>query len=232
MHEAEAPPPPSRHLSHGLAPTLGRFAWPAAFVAIAAMSFAYLRDAREKPSGTSEVRVEHAGVTVVRELRALARLETSTLRVEKVIELKDHQKRLHGLVDADDALLFVGAGEVVLGVDLAKLGDEDIRTDAATGIAYVELPAPEVLSARFDESRSYVHHRKTDVFAERNEGLEAAARKEALAAFEAAGKEPSAMDAAKANAEKELRVLAKAWGAKDLVVTWKAPRGEVALERK
>jgi hypothetical protein len=207
--------------------TLGRFAWPAAFVAIAAMSFGYLRD-QEKPSATtSEVRVEHAGVTVVREIRALSRLETSTLRVEKVIELKDHQKHLHGLVDADDSILFVAAGEVVLGVDLAVLGQQDVRADEATGIAYVDLPQPEILSTRFDESKSYVHSRTTDVFAQRNEALEASARKEALTAFAVAGRDPQAIEGAKAQAERQLRSLAKAWGAKDLVVTWKAPKGEV-----
>lgn len=203
---------------------MARFAWPAAFVAIAAMGFAYLREPKAPPS---EIRVEHAGATVVRELRSLSRLETSSLHVEKVIELKDHQKRLHGLVDADDSLLFVAAGEVVIGVDLSKLADGDVKSDPTTGIAYVELPAPEVLSTRFDESRSYVHSRSTDMLARRNEGLEGAARREALAAFAAAGRDPRALEAAKAQAEHQLRSLARAWGAKDLVVTWKAPKGEV-----
>lgn len=208
-----------------------RVAWPAALVAIAAMGFAWLREPRPAPPA-SEVRVEHAGATVVRELRSLSRLETSAIHVEKVIELKDHQRRLHGLVDADDALLFVAAGEVVLGVDLSKLGDGDVRSDPETGVAYVELPAPEVLSTRFDETRSYVHSRRTDVLARRNEGLEGAARREALAAFAAAGRDPRALEAAKATAERQLRSLAKAWGAKDLVVTWRGPRGEIPIDAR
>ncbi len=212
-------------------PTLGRFAWPGAFVAIAAMGFGYARD-RGGPAPASEVKVEHAGATVVRELRALSRLETSVLRVEKVIDMKDHQRRLYGLVDADDALLFVAAGEVVLGVDLAKLDEADVRSDPATGAAYVDLPTPEVLSTRFDEARSYVHSRRTDALARRNEGLEAAARREALAAFTRAGTDAQAVDTAKAQAERQLRALAKAWGASDLVVTWKAPRGEVDVAAK
>jgi Protein of unknown function (DUF4230) len=194
-------------------------------VAVAAMGFGYLRE--PKSSATSEVRVEHAGATVVRELRSLARLETSSLHVEKVIELKDHQKRLHGLVDADDSLLYVAVGEVVLGVDLSKLAEADVRSDATTGIAYIELPAPEVLSSRFDETRSYVHSRATDMLARRNEALEGAARREALKAFTAAGNDARALEAAKAQAERQLRSLARAWGAKDLVVSWKAPKGEV-----
>jgi hypothetical protein len=209
---------------------VGRFAWPAAFVLVAGMGFAYLHD--QKPPATSEVRVEHAGATVVRELRALSRLETSSLHVEKVIEMKDHQKRLRGFVEADDALLFVAAGEVVLGVDLSKLADADVRSDPATGIASIDLPAPEILSTRFDETRSYVHSRSTDVLAHRNEGLEAAARREALAAFALAAKDPRAIETAKAQAERQLRALAKAWGAKDLVVTWKTPQGEVGVAQQ
>lgn len=204
--------------------TVARFAWPVAVVAIAAMGFGYLRESGSKESG---VRVEHAGATVVRELRSLSRLETSSLHVEKIVELKDHQKRLHGLVDADDAILFVAAGEVVVGVDLSRLADGDVKSDPKTGIAYVELPAPEVLSTLFDETRSYVHSRSTDVLARRNEGLEGAARREALAAFAAAGRDPRALEAAKAQAERQLRSLARAWGARDLVVTWKVPKGEV-----
>lgn len=209
--------------------TVGRLVWPAALVAVAAMGFGYLRE--PKPATpTSEIRIEQ-GPTVIRELRALSRLETSTLHLEKVIELADHQQRLHGLLEADDKILFVAAGEAVLGVDLSKLEDEDVRSDASTGIAYVNLTEPEVLSTRFDEQHSYVHSRSTDTLARRNEGLEASARREALAAFARAGNDPRALETAKAQAERQLRSLAKAWGAKDLVVTWKTPgrRGEVDL---
>ena len=100
--------------------------------------------------------------------------------------------------------------------------------DPTTGVAYIELPAPEVLSTRFDETRSYVHSRSTDMLARRNEGLEGAARREAIAAFTDAGRDPRNLESAKAQAEQQLRALAKAWGAKDLVVTWRAPKGEVA----
>lgn len=204
-----------------------RLGWPVAFVAVTAMGLAYLREGKETPPAT--VQVEHAGPTVVRELRALARLETQSLHVEKVIEVADHQKRLHGIVDADDKLLFVAAGEVVLGVDLGKLADDDIAFDEATRVGRVTLPAPEVFSTRFDEQHSHVASRRTDLLAHRNEDLEATARREATVAFQAAGREAMAMDAAKAQAEKQLRALAKAWGANDLVVTWAEPRGELSV---
>ncbi|MDB4933928.1 MAG: hypothetical protein JWP87_900 [Labilithrix sp.] len=197
---------------------LSRFAWPAAFIAVAAMTLGYLQELRPKPP--SEVRVEHPTPTVVKDLRDLARLETLSLHVEKVIDVKDHQTRLYGLVDADDSLLFVATGDVVMGVDFAKLADGDARFDEATRTAYVHLPAPEVLSTRFDEPHSYVHARATDVLAKRNEALESVARRDAIVAFEAAAKDPKAIARAKEQAEKQLRALAKAWTARDVVVTW------------
>jgi len=206
---------------------MGRLAWPAAFVIVAALGFGYLRQYRE--TGASVVKVEHEGPTVVKDLRALARLETAAIHVEKVIDVKDHQTRLSGLVEADDAILFVASGEVILGVDLAKLEDGDARFDAATRTVYVTLPGPEVLSTRFDEAHSYVHSRSTDLLAKRNEALEGVARRDAIAAFEKAARETAAMDRARDQADKEVRALGKAWGADAVVVRWKGPKGEVPV---
>jgi hypothetical protein len=211
------PKPPAAPLAFALS----RVAWPLAFVASAAMTIAYLRDTRAP--APSEVRIEHPTPTLVKDLRDIARLETTALHVEKVVDVKDHQTRLHGLVEGDDAILFVATGEVVLGVDLSKLGDQDARFEETSRTAYIHLPAPEVLSTRFDEAHSYVHARNTDLLAKRNEALEGIARKDAIAAFEAAGRDPKNVDRAKEQAEKQLRALGKAWGAHDVVVTWQAP---------
>lgn len=207
-----------------------RFAWPAAFVAVAAMGFGALRD-REKPAA-SEVHLQGSN-TVVKSLHDIARLETTSLHVEKVIDVRDHQKRLYGLVESEDSLLFIATGEVVVGVDLKRLRDEDARFDDKTKTAYLTLPEPEVLSTRFDEMHSYVHSRSTDVLAKRNEQLEALARREATAAFEAAGRQKDVTARARDQAERQLRALATAWGARDVIVTWRpiaSPETDVAAK--
>lgn len=196
-----------------------RFAWPAAFVIVATLGFVLLRD-HSQPPATSEVRVQGSN-TVVKSLHDLARLETTSLHVEKVIDVRDHQKKLYGLVDTEDSLLFIASGEVVIGVDLARLRDEDVRFDEATKTAAIVLPEPEVLSTRFDEMHSYVHSRKTGTLAERNEQLEALARREATTAFEAAGRQKEVSARAKEQAERQIRSLATAWGAKNVIVTWR-----------
>lgn len=207
---------------------VARFAWPLAAVAIVAMVLAFLREGRgAEPASKIDVAPSN---TVVREIRAVGRLETAVLHVEKIIDMKDTQRRAYGLVEAKDALLYVAVGEVILGVDLGRLGEDDVEVDPKTNVVTIVLPQPEVLVTRFDEQKSHVHARETDLLAKRNEDLEAAARREATAAFAAAGKEPSAVARAREQAERQLRALAKAWGASDLVVRWKEPAGEVAVE--
>jgi Protein of unknown function (DUF4230) len=195
-----------------------RFAWPAAFVVAVGILATAVRD--RPAADAQEVRV-HPSSTVVKSLRELARLETTSLHVEKVIDVKDHQKRVFGLVESDDALLFVASGEVVIGVDLSKLRDEDARFDEATKTASITLPEPEVLTTRFDEIHSHVHARQTDVLARRNEQLEAIARRDAIAAFEAAGRDKAATSRAKDQAEKQLRALGTAWGAREVKIAWR-----------
>jgi hypothetical protein len=188
-----------------------RFAWPAAFVIVASLGFVLLRDRAQAKDAPSEVRVQGSN-TVVKSLHDLARLETTSLHVEKVIDVRDHQKKLYGLLETEDSLLFIASGEVVIGVDLARLRDEDARFDETTKTATITLPEPEVL---------YVHSRKTGTLADRNEQLEALARREATVAFEAAGRQKDVRDRAKEQAERQIRSLATAWGAKNVIVTWR-----------
>ena len=151
----------------------------------------------------------------------LARLETNEMHFEKVIDLTDKQSRFFGLIDATDALLLVAAGDVTMGVDLAKVADGDVSTDPATQVATITLPEPEIFSTRLDEKRTYVYTRTTSTLAERNEQLETRARQEAVSAIEDAAKTSDSSERAKKQAERELRSLALALGAKDVHFIWK-----------
>src|SRR5256885_15388509 len=86
--------------------------------------------------------------TILMAVKDLARLETNELHLEKVIDLTDKQSRLFGLIDTSDAILMVTAGDVTIGIDLTKLGEDDVSVDHEKGTARVVLPAPEVLSVR------------------------------------------------------------------------------------
>lgn len=154
-------------------------------------------------------------------IRDLARLETTEVHVEKVVDLADRQSRLFGLVQATDALLLVAAGHVTIGVDLARLGEGDIAMDPETGVARITLPAPEVFSTRLDEEGTYVYTRSTSLLARRNEQLESRARKEATAAIEKAALEGDVMSRARAQAERQLTALVTQLGAKRVEIRWR-----------
>jgi hypothetical protein len=113
---------------------------------------------------------------VISEVRELARLEGVTYHVERVVDLKDEQPHLFGLVAADDAILLVASGDVVAGVDLGLLQPSDIVLGDDGRSVRLHLPPAEVFSARLDSSRTYVHSRKTDLLALRQESLETRAR--------------------------------------------------------
>lgn len=154
-------------------------------------------------------------------VKDLARLETTEVHVEKVIDLTDRQSRLFGLIQATDAILLVAVGRATIGVDLGKLREGDITMDPDSKAAKLRLPSPELLGAALDERATYVYTRSTSTLAKRNEGLESQARREAVAAIEKAATTEEVMDRAKGQAERQLRSLVTQLGAKSVEISWR-----------
>lgn len=188
-----------------------------AFAALALTFFAARWTAPASPPSVT-VKSTPALLTAIKDV---ARLETTQLHMEKVIDLSETQKRLFGLLEAKDAILLVAVGEVTIGVDLGKLEEGDVRLEEATGTARIRLPEPEIFGTRLDEKQTYVYERKTDALARRNEGLETRARQEAAAALEKAARTPEHFERAKRQAEKQMTSLATGLGAKKVEITWK-----------
>ncbi|HEY1959452.1 MAG TPA: DUF4230 domain-containing protein [Polyangiaceae bacterium] len=159
--------------------------------------------------------------TLLLATRDMARLETTELHVEKVIDLTDTQSRLYGLVEGSDNVLLVAVGDVSLGVDLGKLGEGDVTEDEKTHAAHFRLPQPEVFSSRLDEKATYVYHRETSLFAKRNEQLESKARAEAQDTIAKQADNEDAKARARGQAEKILRELATSLGAQSVTFEWK-----------
>jgi hypothetical protein len=158
--------------------------------------------------------------TILMAIRDVARLETSELHMEKVIDLTDKQSRFFGLMKTTDAMLLVAAGDVTIGIDLTKLGERDFVVDRATGTASLTLPAPEVLSVRLDEEHTYVYSRATGLLAERNEQLESKARQEAVRAIGDAARQGEVMEKARKRAEQQLRQLLEKFGVAKITIGW------------
>ncbi len=172
-------------------------------------------------SPPEHVIVERPTPSLLIAIREMSKLETAEVHVEKVVDLTDRQSSFFGLVESKDALLLVAVGRAVVGVDLAKLREQDVTFDPTTSSARIILPEPEVLSARLDEDATYVFARSTDLLAKRNEQLEANARRQAQKAIEAAARTADVMQRARLQAERQLTALAKALGAKQVAISFR-----------
>jgi hypothetical protein len=114
-------------------------------------------------------------ITIVHQVRSLARLETIQYSVEKVIVAESGQGPFGFLFG--DRLLFIAHGMVIAGVDLEKLTPEDLRVE--NGVLYVSLPEAEVFIAALDNEQSYIYDRETGVLTRGNQTLETEARRAA-----------------------------------------------------
>jgi len=117
--------------------------------------------------------------------------------IEKVIKADSGQQELWILFG--DKLIFVARGNVIAGVDLAKLSPDDMWVDAGT--LYVRLPEPEIFVATLDNDKSYVYDRDTGIFTKGNIDLETLARQAAEDEIEKAALEDGILDQARTNAE-------------------------------
>ncbi len=142
-------------------------------------------------------------VTIVHEVRALARLETIQYSIEKVITAEVSQGQLGFLFG--DRLLFVAHGTVVAGVDLSKLALEDVELEGKT--VRIRLPEPEVFVTALDNDRSYVYDRETGILRHSDVNLETAARQAAEQEILKSAMEDGILDTARTNAENYLTRL-------------------------
>ncbi len=161
-----------------------------------------------------------SGEAVVVAVRSLARLESASYVIEKVIIKEEGQGALGVLFG--DRLIFVAHGEVIAGVDLGKMQVSDIQV-LPSGKAYVVLPAPEVLVTNIDNDKSYVVDRQTGLLTKGSISLETEARREAEAEIEKAALEAGVLDRAQESAEATLRKLLASLGYTDVTFVRATP---------
>lgn len=158
---------------------------------------------------------------VLRAVQDLARLESVSYHIERVVDLRETQSHVWGLVESQDAILLVAVGEVIAGVDLSSLRAEDLHHDRDAGVASLRLPHATVFSSRLDSERTYVYRRDTDLLARRQERLETLARQEAERSIEGAAREAGILASAERNAARTLTGLLRAMGLREVQITWR-----------
>ncbi|MFC1997065.1 DUF4230 domain-containing protein [Chloroflexota bacterium] len=147
-------------------------------------------------------------VSIIHDVRTLARLETIQYAIEKVVTADSGQQDWEILFG--DRLIFVAHGTVIAGIDLADLGQDDLWLDSGT--LYVRLPEPQIFMATLDNDKSYVYDRDTGLFTKGNVDLETLARQAAEDEIEKAAKEDGILDLAQTNAEYYLSRLFQTLG--------------------
>jgi len=152
-------------------------------------------------------------ITIVHQVRSLARLETIQYSVEKVLVAESGQGPFGFLFG--DRLLFIAHGMVIAGVDLEKLTPADLRVE--DGVLYVKLPQAEVFIAALDNESSYIYDRDKGILTRGNEGLETEARRAAEQEILNAALEDGILEQAQVNAENYLLRLFLNLGFPDVI---------------
>lgn len=175
------------------------------------------------PPASSSVTVVRPTPDVLLAVRDLARLESASFHMERVIDLSDKQSKVWGMITTEDAILLVAVAEVSAGIDLQKLTAADVVVDTARRTARIELPAPEVLHAALDNEKTYVHSRKTGTLAERKENLESRARREAERTLVESARQAGLLSRAAENGRRTVEALVHSLGYDKVEVTVRSP---------
>jgi hypothetical protein len=152
-------------------------------------------------------------VTIIHEIRSLARLETVQYSMEKIITAEIGQGDLRFFFG--DRLLFVAHGKVIAGIDLEKLTPEDMWVE--TGVLNVRLPDAEIFITTLDNELSYVYDRDTGILTRGDINLETVARQAAEREIQTAALEDGVLDWASRNAENYMARLFRNLGYRDVI---------------
>jgi hypothetical protein len=150
--------------------------------------------------------------SVVTQVRELNRLETASMRVVHVGTIKQSYNLVPNAL-AGDEITFLATGDVIAGVDLARLQPGDVWREP-DGTVVVRLPAAQLLVSRVDNEQSHVMSRKTGVLRRADMDLESRARQHAEENIREEAVRKGILTMAGTNAEKKLAELLHTMGAK------------------
>jgi hypothetical protein len=110
-----------------------------------------------------------------------------------------------------ERVLLIAVGEVEAGVDLADIGEDDVRVNGES--VTIRLPEPEILSVSLDEEETRVYDRDFSLLNFRpDDDLVEEARARALEKVEGAARENGILGYAESNAEDSIRAFVTTLG--------------------
>jgi hypothetical protein len=164
---------------------------------------------RWNPSGLSNP------AAVVTQVRRLNELATVKYTVQKVVGIREPKYPV-----GEESILLVVQASVTAGVDLEKLGQDDVQV-RRDGSVTVKVPPARILSVSVDEKETKVWDRQKTWWAPWipfSKDLEQRARIEGIEAARAAALEMGILRQAQQNAESSIRGLLGLGGARNVDV--------------
>lgn len=155
------------------------------------------------------------GAAVVKEMRALNRLETAQFTIEKIIDAGTSGNAIQNILFGDQ-LLFIAHGEVISGFDLSKLDDDSVKVDDSA--IQITLPQPEILFVRLDSEQSRVYDRKQGLLTKGDKDLESAARLEAEQTIRQAACDSGILTQASENGKKQITTILRSFGFEQITI--------------
>lgn len=165
----------------------------------------------ERPAQTT------TGPVVVEDIQDLDQLATVRWTESVPVTRESGGTQLERIFTGEEVLL-IAVGEVEAGVDLAKMGPEDVRV--AGDEVTIRLPEPEIFSTSLDEDETRVYDRDFSILNLRpDDDLVEEARGTAEEKVEAAARENGVLDQAETNAEASIRAFVKSLGFEEVRFT-------------
>lgn len=158
---------------------------------------------------------------VVREAIPLNRLQTTTMVIDQMIQGRTEGNALQEWLFRDELLIQV-RGEVIAGVDLSKLTEQDIVIEGEH--ITINLPPSEIFITRIDESKTTVYERDTGLFTNGDPNLEGQARQYAEQGLLPAACQREILQQAALQAQTNITSLVKMFNFTQVTVN--APPGE------
>jgi hypothetical protein len=157
--------------------------------------------------GQVHIRVDQP--TVVRQIRALQRIETASYTMDKIISGERENPILPNFL-AGDRLLLIAHGEVIAGLDLSNLQPGDVQVHGRS--VSIHLPPAEIFTTTIDNLKTRVYSRDTGLFSSPDPNLEGDVRAEAEHQLEAAALQDGILKTAETSARRTVNSVLTSLG--------------------
>ncbi len=163
----------------------------------------------------SHYTVNLSSQTVIKQVRSLNRLETSSYTIEKIIDVGTSGNKFNQFL-VGDRILLIAHGSVIAGFDMSKVSEENVKVDGDT--LRVNMPPPEILVTKLDSDQTRVYDRQQGLLTKGDRDLETEARSEAEKVIKDAACKGGILDEASKNARNQLTTLFKSLGFKTVII--------------